>query len=60
MTFAMLEKDECETLVDFIEADFLPFVKSQLSTNENDSIEWVTHICSVWKKCKKVIEDAVD
>lgn len=55
MNYAMLEKDECAAIVDFIECDFLPYVQNQ--ETEVDNIEWIALICSVWKKCKKVAND---
>lgn len=51
--YMQITKDEAVSLLDFIEVDFI----ESISRGECDNMEYVTNICSIWCKAKKLISE---
>lgn len=45
-----LTKDERESLIDFIEAVFIDYVRSN---SDVDNIYWICNVCSAYRKLKE-------
>lgn len=51
--YMQITKDEAESLLDFIELDFIEGVRH----DDCDNIEYVANICSIWRKAKNLIAE---
>lgn len=49
----MLTKDECESLLDWLEIHFIDDIRND---TDADSMEWLSNMVSIYNKCKEVAE----
>lgn len=51
--YMQITKDEAESLLDFIELDFIEGVRH----DGCDNMEYIANICSIWRKAKNLIAE---